>query len=225
MDAEVETPSTDVVNIRIIKAGNKKIPVDVSQLNDQMFKMVVEAGLEALLNTKMSKVKSGKALEELDDKAKAEFLDMAMEKAEENLAKLYDGTFKKGRAATTDASGKKIDAKTMTEAMRLARNVVRDGIKAAGGKISHYAASDITEAAKEILANDPSILEEAKANLAKRTATPAKVDISALIKPSPKLVKAAEAKAAEAKEERAKNKGTLSATQAGKVKVRPQTHA
>jgi hypothetical protein len=66
-----------------------------------------------------------------------------------------------------------------------------------------------------MLANDPSIIETAKANLAARASVPIKVDLSALIHADPELVRKADAKAAKAKADK-----PLSAKQAGKVAPR-----
>jgi hypothetical protein len=88
-------------------------------------------------------------------------------------------------------------------------------MKAAGMKISYVPAKDITAAAKELVAADPSIIAEAEANLAKRAETPLPIDIKSLVQEDATLKAKGEAKKAEA----AKNK-PLSAKQAGLVKGR-----
>jgi len=110
----------------------------------------------------------------------------------------------------------KESAQVMTEARRIARNLVKDAMKEEGIKISHVKASEITAAANELIGDDPSIVEQAKANLAAaETAPKAKINIKALIKEDPELVAKAEAKKAKERESK-----PLSKTQAGKVKPR-----
>lgn len=55
-----------------------------------------------------------------------------------------------------------------TEAMRLARNEVKDEIKRQGMKVSHFEASEITRAATELLKQSPSIARQARKNVLER---------------------------------------------------------
>jgi hypothetical protein len=103
----------------------------------------------------------------------------------------------------------------MTEAMRLARNLVKDAMKANKIKISHVKASEITTAAKALMDSDPSILVTAEANLKAREATPIKINIASLIHVDAGLVAKDAAKKAKEKAEK-----PLSAKQAGKVAPR-----
>jgi len=111
----------------------------------------------------------------------------------------------------------------MTEARRIARQIVKDQIKAAGEKVSHYTAKAITEAANGLIEADPTILETAKANLAaasKKVGDQAKAKAAlakAGIKVDPKLVAKAEA----AKKEKKKEAVPLSAKQAA-IPAKPQ---
>jgi UDP-N-acetylglucosamine enolpyruvyl transferase len=134
--------------------------------------------------------------------------------AEANVQDIYSGNVK----ITGQAKAEKVTGKVMTEAMRLARNLVKDAMKANKIKISTVKASDITAAAKKFIEADPTIIESAKKNLAAREATPTKVDIMSLIHVDPALVAKAEAKAAAAKADK-----PLSAKQAGKVAPRAKT--
>jgi len=177
---------------------------DTDALPGEVYKEALLLGLKELCNRGMSK------LTKASTKDEAELQSLAMAQAEKNVEAIAQGKIRfLGKKAKTGES-----AAVMTEARRLAKNLVKDGIKAAGMKISHVETKDITAAANELLANDPSIVEQAKANLEERAKVPAKVDlIKSLIKESPKLV----AKAAEAN---VKKKSTLSKTQAGKVAPR-----
>ena len=218
------------LNIPITKAGNKKIAVETNDLPENVYLMALEAGLKVLLNLGMSKITT----KDLEGEALASAHAAAMTKAEDNLAKAYAGQTKVGRTAS--AAGDKVPGIVMTEARRLAKEVIKDEIKAAGMKVSHVEASAITAAANELLASaeGPSFIELAKANIAARTAkvsvagddaqkaAAAKAKLEALggIAESPKLKAKAEKAKAESKEARKSN--PLSSTQAGKVAPRKQ---
>ena len=186
-----------------VTKGKGTVSIDTDKIPETMYAEALYLGLKEMVNRKMSKITVAKL--EGEDLAKAQAA--AMEVASKNVEEINAGTLKvHGATAKTKVSGA-----VNTEAMRLARNVVKDELKKAGLKISHYAASEISAAAKELIASDPSFLEQAKANLEKRASAPAKIDIKSLVKESPELVAKAEARKAE-------KKGQLSAKQAGMVK-------
>ena len=199
-----------------IPVTNKTISVDTDVIPESMFAMALAEGLKVMLNKGMSKI----AVKDLEgeelDKARA----AAMQVAAQNLEKVMAGEIKKPRAA----GASKVPGIVMTEARRLAKEVVKNEIRAAGFKVSHVEASKITAMANDMIATDPSFLEQAKANIEARTAkvpadeASAKSKLAALIGDlntleSPKL----KAKADAAK---ASKKSTLSAKQAGKVAPR-----
>lgn len=202
-----------VLNIPVTKAGSK-IEVDTDKLPEDAFRAVVEAGLKTLLNMSMSKILT-KGLEG-DDLAKAQ--SAALEKAQANLDDLLAGKVKRGRTAAKDASGNKVSGPVMTEARRLAKEVVKNEIRAAGMKISHIEASVITKAANELISADPSFIAQAQANLEARSTVKSAVDIKSLVHESPKLV-------AKAEKAKAEKKDQLSAKQAGKVAPRKPREA
>ena len=206
-----------VLNIPITKAGNKTLAVDtdIDLADEHMYRMALEEGLKVMLNKKMSKIASLKGLSESE---KIASIEAAMSKAEANLADVRSGKMKKGRAAASDDA--KIDAKTKTEAMRMARELVKDALKANKVKISHVKASEITAAAKEVLEADPSIYDKAKANLEARANIKPTLNIAALVHIDPKLV--AKDEADKATKAAAKANAPLSAKQAGKVAPRKQ---
>lgn len=220
-----------VLSIPITKAGNRPIEVDTQAVPDDMYNLALAEGLKVLLNKGMSKVPAAKGLEgkDLEDVKESAYLI-----AQANFAKLQAGQLRSGRAAATTASGAKVPGVVMTEARRLAKEVVKNEIRAAGMKISHVDASVITKAANELIAADPSFIEMAQANIEARTAKvvvgadEAATKAAALarlaelggVEESPKLI----AKAAAAKKDK-----PLSAKQAGKVAPRkpqatPQSH-
>ncbi len=201
------------LNVPITKAGSS-LSIDTDALPEEAFRAVVEAGLKALLNLGMSKILT-KGLE--GDKL-SEARAAALAKATENLDNLKAGKVKRGRATAKDANGNKVSGPVMTEARRLAKEVVKNEIRAAGMKISHIEASVITKAANELIAADPSFITKATENLEARSQVKTTINISTLVHESPKLV----AKAEKAKAER---KTQLSAKQAGKVAPRKSRDA
>ena len=201
------------LNVPITKAGSS-LSIDTDSLPEESFRAVVEAGLKALLNLGMSKILT-KGLEG-DQLSAAQAA--ALAKATENLDNLKAGKVKRGRATAKDANGNKVSGPVMTEARRLAKEVVKNEIRAAGMKISHIEASVITKAANELIAADPSFITKATENLEARSQVKTTINISTLVHESPKLI----AKAEKAKAER---KTQLSAKQAGKVAPRKSRDA
>lgn len=198
----------DVFQVPIAKAGDKAfIEVNLKELvDDEMYAAVLMEGLKSILNARMSKVG---AVTKLKDKELADAQALALKIAEENKAKLFSGEVKvKGkRAAKSD-----LPREVQSEARRQAREVVRNTIKAAGGKISQYAAKDITAWADQVIAADPSFIEKAQATIAARANLTLEIDAAVVLaKADPKKV----AKAAADKAAR-----PLSAKQAGTVAPR-----
>lgn len=185
-----------------LKNGAGEIEVDTDQLPAHVYREVIMQGLKAVAERGMSKITKANIPNE--DERKAEI----HRKALANVQDMYDGKTK----ITGQASVKKASGAVMTEAMRLARELVKNAMKAAKIKISHVKASEITAAAKAAIENDPSIIATAEANLKAREETPVKFDIKSLIKVDPELVKKDEAKKAKAKKDK---EGQLSAKQAG----------
>ena len=207
----------NIMSIPITKAGkNANLTVDVSLLSEEMYALCLAEGLKSILNSRMSKVGPVTKYEKegnTEELAKANAT--AMKIAEENLNNLMTGEIK--AKAKKSASG--LDRSVLTEARRIARDIVKNQIRAAGGKPSHYPASEITKAADAFIASDPSIVEDAKAALAKRSENKPSVDISTLIKESPTLVAKAKAKS------EANKAPGLSAKQAGMVPTRKKAPA
>lgn len=202
-DVTSDTPSS-LIAIPL-KNGAGEVSVDTAKLPDDVYREALLQGLKVLAERAMSKITKEAYPDDAERKAAIKA------KAEANVEDMYAGKTKiTGKAAVKKASGA-----TMTEAMRLARNLVKDAMKANKIKISTVKASEITKAAKALIENDPSIIVTAEANLKAREATPVKIDIMSLIKADPDLVAKAEKKAAEAKASK-----PLSAKQAGKVAPR-----
>lgn len=196
-----------IVPIPITKGG-ASLDVDTDKLPQHVYEEALRLGLKDLLARGMSKITKADIPDEATRKAEA------MLKAEENLKKVYAGEI---RITGQKAAGK-VSGAVKTEAMRLARNIIKAEMKKVGIKVSHVAAKDITAAANQLLSEDDGgILKQAEENLKARAEAPVKIDVKALIKTSPDLVAKAEARKAKAKADKGE---TLSATQAGKVATR-----
>lgn len=202
-----------MIKIPVAK-GESALEIDTDKLPQHVFEYAFALGMKALLNRGMTKVT--KALMPDEDMRKAE----AMVIAQKQLDAIYEGKVRMTGGVKVKAASGEVN----TEAMRLARLAVKDTIKQNGGKVSHYDASEITKAAKELIASDDSYVEQAKTNIeARKTAKPKVVIDVAKIAVSAKKVAEAEAKkvADKAKRDAAKaNKPVLSAKQAGKVAPR-----
>ena len=193
----------EVFSVPVVKSGSAKLTVvvDTTIMPDRFYVYALKEGLKTLANGG-----AGKITKEAypDD---AERFEAARALAASRVEQMYADKLK---LAGEKAAAKGEDSKTMTEARRIARDIVKDELKKAGLKVSHYAASEITTAANELIEADPAILQTAKANLEKRGS--GKVGgILGHLKADPKLV----AKAEEAKVAKAANKVPLSAKQAG----------
>jgi len=188
-----------------LKNGAGVVEVDTTQLPDPVYREALMLGLKVLAERGMSKLTKEAYPDEAERKAAIKA------KAEANVQDMYAGKVK----LTGQKAAKKTSGAVMTEAMRLARNLVKDAMKQNGIKISHVKASEITAAAKALIEADASIITKAEANLAAREATPIMIDVKALIKTDPALVAKAEAAAAAKKKDK-----PLSAKQAGKVAPR-----
>ncbi len=200
-----------ILSVPITK-GKGAIDIDTSLIPEDVYAEALLQGLKVLLNRGASKIT--KETYPVEDELKV----AAMAKANEQVEMVMTSKIKfTGSKASTKASGE-----VMTEARRLAKNVVKDEMKRAGIKISHVEPKEITRVANELLASDPSLIETAKANLEARKAIPVsdKISIKSLIKESPELIAKAEAKKAKDKASR-----PLSKTQAGKTKARAKPQA
>jgi hypothetical protein len=213
--SDAATPSTIVTIALKNAAGN--VDVDTAKLPDDVYREALMQGLKVIAERGMSKLTKEAYPDETERKQAINA------KAVANVQDMYDGKVK----ITGAAKVKKASGAVMTEAMRLARNLVKDAMKANKIKISTVKASEITKAAKMLIDSDSSILQTAEDNLKQREATPIKIDIASLIKADPALVAKDEAKKAEAKANK-----PLSAKQAGKVaprakgaKPQPQANA
>lgn len=177
---------------------------------------LIEVALEVIVNRRMTSVGSvtkmtGAELEGAQSKA--------ITIAEENLTKLLDT----GDVGKKKAKAKVAKKEVLDEARRIARNLVRDNIRKIGKNPSRVEAKKITELANALIETNPSILEEASANIEARKSKVSQESADAIalleklggVAESPRLIAKDEEKKAKAKATRSKS-GTLSATQASK---------
>jgi hypothetical protein len=201
-----------VLNIPLVKAG-VTMAFDTDLIPEATFAEALLLGLKTLLNRGQEKFTKAQYPDAEELKA------VSLAKGQEMFDKLMAGEFRASR--TTSKST--IPGPVKTEAMRLARNLVKDAIKREGGKIYQYEARDITAAAKEMIEdpeNGPAIIAEATANLERARGVKVPVSVGGL-KPSQKKVAAAEKAKAEKAAKRAAEKGeTLSAAEAGRPKAK-----
>lgn len=186
------------MNVTITK-GKGTIEVDTDTIPEAVYAEALLQGLKVLLNRGMSKITKETYPQAEEMKA------AAMAKAAENLVAVNESKIR-----FTGGKPKQATGAIMTEARRLAKNVVKDEMKRQGIKISHVEASEITKAANALLDQDPSFVEQAKANIAERGKIQVAEGIIKGIQISQKLVAKADAK-------KAAGKGQLSAKQAGMV--------
>lgn len=226
MTARRYTPTTNGNNpmaiheVPITKAGKSAVlTVDDSRWADETILALIALGLKTALNSGMTKVTG---LKDLEGEALAAKQAEALEIAKKNLAALAEGKFKFPGTKPKSAEGRDV----VIEAMKEARNTIRDRMRSLNIPMNSVPAKDITVAAKELIESDESFYERAKARLAERAKAPApEINLEALgIKVD---FAAIEAKKAAAD---AKRKESLSAAQAkrtkkvaGTTKVKPKS--
>lgn len=194
--------------------GKGFVEIWTGKLPDNVYQEALLQGLKVIVNRGGTKI-TKEAYPNADElKAKA------MEHAEAQVQNMYAGKIRIMGAKTDKISGA-----VMTEARRLARNLVKDEMKRQGIKVSYVEASEITKAANALITSQPEIVEQAKAMLAERDEKAAGIkiklaEVTGTIQISPK-------KQAKAEAEKAKAKEQLSAAKAGKAQVRtkPQLNA
>lgn len=186
-----------IFKIKIAKARTA-LDVEFDELPGDVQQYIVEQGLSKLLNSATAKVTKANEPDE------TKLAEQALGLANKKLDSLKAGSFKR----TTKSDGK-VPGVVMTEARRLAKNIVKAGIKAAGQRISDYEAKAITEAANAYLAQHPELIETAKASIeaSSSVTSAAAVDIAGIPISAEKVAKNEEKKAKAKAETAAKNAG------------------
>lgn len=204
---------TDFIASIALKGDAGAVEINFSALPDVTYQAMLIAGAEAFLNKANGAAKALAGITKLEGKELEARQKEVREAAEKTVQQLQDGIIPGAKKAKTSGA-------EATEAMRLAKNMVKDLIRNSGQKIGAYSAKELTAAAKVVLERNPHLLELAKKNLAER-ATEAKgskaLDLKGLfgakaesdeVKAKPKVVPKRKEKG---------EKAPLSAKQAGLV--------
>ncbi len=191
-----------MLRIPVTKAGKDFfVEIDTNAIPAEVFEEAVKLGLKDLMGRGMSKLTKAAYG---GDEAK-----LAAAQAGKNLEAINAGSIR-------FSGGKKKVAKgaIQSEAVRLAKALVKKGLKDQGYKVSEVATKDITRLANELLETEQgaALLTQAAANVEARNATTVALDFTKLnVQIDPKKVEA------NAKKRGAtKAAGNLSATQAKK---------
>lgn len=184
--------------IKISKAkADLEVDFDALPPNVQLY--IVEQGLGKLLNGATAKETAATTPDEATRAANA--MGLAQKKLDSLMA---------GKIVARKAAGDgKTPAVVMTEARRLAKNIVKAGLKAKGKKISDFTAKAITEAANLYLTDHQDLIAQAKASIdaANALASTAEVNVDAIPVDPVKVEAREKANAAKRAETAAKNAG------------------
>jgi len=180
-----EGSQSRVFNIPVAKAGDT-IELDVNRLPENMYQYLVFLGAKAVLARGMSNVTKAEFPNEAERNEEAAII------AKKTLTDLYAGKVRMTGMTKEKGLGR---GEINTEAMRIAREDVKAQLKEEGFRVSLIKPAFISKLAKELIANDPEIMAEAKANVEKRKAAGKKkrIDLSQVTEDA-ELVKKAEAK-------------------------------
>lgn len=198
-------PKGTIFKVEVTKA-KQSLDINTRDLPDNVYQEAIRQGLKVLLNRGMTKIT--KETYPNADELKA----AALAKAE-----LTFEDMKAGKIRIVGGGKDKITGAVKTEAMRMARAMVKDELKRQKIKISYVDAKDITEAAERTLRLRPEILEKAKEAVEARAAEAEKLKEGLAQIVTPGMINTAKkAKVDQAvAEEKAKAKAALSSTQAG----------
>lgn len=158
---QAAAPQSKVV-LATLKGDCGTIEVDLVKLPDDIYDAVMMAGLEAIINkVGMSKLMPGITKAEGTDKE--ERIAKIRQVAQATVEAMYKGSIK-GASKAKKASGA-----VETEALRLAKMMAKEQIKAAGQKVGAYSAKEQTALAKMILdRNRGALVAAAEKNLSER---------------------------------------------------------
>lgn len=159
MSDTTQASPNNVMRIAITKSGGT-VDIDTSAIPQEVYEAALAEGLKALVNKGMSKI----TLKGLEGSELAKAKAAAQEKGEANAKEILDGSIKlPGRKARS-----KVPAEVMTEARRLAKNLVKDELKRNNIRLKDVASKDITAWANKVLEGNRELMAEAEANVAAR---------------------------------------------------------
>ena len=211
----------DFISSIALKGNAGEVEINFSQLPDATYQAILIAGAQAFLNQANGAAKKLAGITKLEGKELEDRKAEVRKAAEQTVQQLQDGIIPGARKAKSSGA-------VNTEALRLAKNMVRDLIKSSGQKVGAYTAKELTAAAKVVLERNPHLIALAEKNLAER-ATEAKgskaLDLKGLFgaKAESEEVKAKPKVAP--KRKGAADKAPLSAKQAGMAAPRQKPGA
>jgi hypothetical protein len=144
-----------------LKGDAGSMVVDFRDFPDATYQAILVKGLEAFLNQANGAAKSLAGITKLEGKELEDRKAEVLKAAEATLEQLRSGTVPGAKKA-------KASGAVQTEAMRLAKNMVKDLIRNSGQKIGAYSAKELTAAAKVVLERNPHLVELARKNLDER---------------------------------------------------------
>jgi hypothetical protein len=163
------------VILKIMVKGGVEVEVDSSKITDMdVYQAIFVEGLKAILS-KGAVAKLSTGITKKSEKEQGELKKAIHEEALKMVHGLYEGQLKT-RGAT------KRSGAVQTEAMRLAKALVKDTLRSNGYKISAFDAKTLTAYAKDVLAANSELYKKAEENLAQRAAMPVKgLDVKAML--------------------------------------------
>lgn len=169
MSDTVSTPDT-VIAVPVVKSKGT-VQVDVARIDEGYYRHALEAGLKVIVNAGASAVTPAKMPNESERLAKAQ------EIAEQRVADMYSGKLKL-RGSSVGKAQSDTPAAVVTEARRIARDIIKAAMKKKGIKISGYKPSEITKLANDMLASAErdALIAQAEKNLAERGKLPVSID-------------------------------------------------
>lgn len=188
---------------------NTDDPKDGGDLPANVYQEALIQGLKVILNRGTTKIT--KTTYPVAEELKV----AAFAKAQEQLIAMREGKIRIIGAKSDKASGK-----VMTEARRIAKNIIKDEMKRQGIKVSYVDAKDITAAANAYLSDNPEVVEMAKKAIEDQEAKASTVAASAVAGKLKDMIPINPKKKEKAEKEKADAKAQLSAMQAGKTRKR-----
>jgi hypothetical protein len=217
------TPNT--VTMTFAKGGIKfEASMDFDKLPLESYQdFLIRGWKDYITTTGMSKMVGGSKLEgeALEKYTKEVHAIVAKNTADAYGIEGTDGTRKVSpnyKFLGKSAGSAKVSGAEKQEALTVAKKMVKDSLKRAKKKIGDYKPSVITALAKDLLEQEPSIYATARANIEARNkvAEAIHIDVGSLTTDPERVQKNAD----NAAKRKAKTKGPLSATQAGRVAAR-----
>jgi len=218
-DVTVEETPQDIIRDVALKQGLVIEGFNFSTLPNETYIHLLEIGLKTVAEQANGAAKAFAGITKLEGKA--------LEDRKAEIQKAVDKTVEQLKANQIPGAKKaKASGAVNTEAMRLAKIVVKEWIKSKNMRIGAFGAKELTAAAKKVLESNPQLLVQAQKNLDSRAAEvkgTKEIGLEALFGAK---VNSDEVKAKPKALPKKKEKGTISAKQAAMVapKAKPGTH-